>query len=96
MHQVNDQFNRNLTNLGIIFYYKLKLEGFIGISTNEKNRMHIKNNFKKKIVCVVGIANDSAAGMSLALFSVMNEWHIVLFLTWELSQLLLVSKMFVY
>ena len=44
---------------------------------------------------MVDIANDAAAGMSLALFSVMNEWHIVLFLTRELGQLLLVSEMFV-
>ena len=38
--------------------------------------------------------NQSAAGMLLALFNAMNEWHGVLFLIREFSRLFVVSNMF--
>ena len=39
--------------------------------------------------------SQSAAGTSLALFSAMNEYQRVLFLKFELSRLLLVSKVYI-
>jgi len=66
-----------------------KLECFIGISSTEKNR--ITASF---FTCVWD--SQSAADMSLTLFSVMNEWQRVFFLKHEWSRLLLVSKRCLY
>ena len=70
-----------------IFFFSYKVECSVGISTTEKNCITTGGKLRG--------GRQSTADMPLALFSTMNGWQHILFLKSELSELLLVSKMFI-